>query len=118
MSNSPNDGSLPSEQTNALAGGGRGQAVSTGSLVLNLKLGTGGWPRGRIIEIFGHEGSGKTTLLLEAIAQAQHNGGNGAFLDADHGTDQPTSERLGIDFKKMIFHRTNTLEEAFEKIDT
>jgi recombination protein RecA len=92
-------------------------AVSTGSLALDLKLGTGGWPRGRIVEIYGAEGSGKTTLLLEAIAQVQQGGGLGAFIDADHATDQRRAARLGIDLERMPFVQTNILEEAFEKIE-
>jgi recombination protein RecA len=99
-------------------GNSRGQqAVSTGSLALDLKLGAGGWPRGRIVEVYGPEGCGKTTLLLEAIAHVQHNGGMGAFIDADHATDQATAARLGIDLEKMPFVRTNGLEEAFVKIE-
>jgi recombination protein RecA len=92
------------------------RAVPTGSLALDLKLGTGGWPRGCIVEIYGPEGSGKTTLLLEAIAQAQKHGGMGAFIDADHGLRQATATRLGIDLERMPFARTNVLEDAFEKI--
>jgi recombination protein RecA len=99
------------------AEGTPGAGVSTGSLALDLKLGTGGWPRGRIVEIYGPEGCGKTTLLLEAIAQAQRNGGLGAFIDADHATTQATAARLGIDLERMPFHRTNKLEEAFAKIE-
>lgn len=92
-------------------------AVSTGSLGLDLKLGTGGWPRGRIAEVLGPEGSGKTTLLLEAVAHAQQSGGFGAFLDCDHATDQPTAERLGVNVEAMPFLRTSSLEEAFEKVE-
>jgi recombination protein RecA len=94
-----------------------GQGISTGSLALDLALGTGGWPRGRIVEIYGREGSGKTTLLLHAIAQCQRKGGMGAFIDADNGTLAGRAAQLGIDLEKMPFHRTNHLEEAFEKIE-
>jgi recombination protein RecA len=94
-----------------------GQGLSTGSLALDLKLGTGGWPRGRIVELFGASGSGRTTLLLQAIARSQAAGGFGAFIDADHGTDPSSAERLGVDLESMPFHRTNGLEDAFEKIE-
>src|SRR5262245_4300544 len=91
--------------------------VSTGSLALDLKLGTGGWPRGHIVEVYGADGSGKTTLLLETIAHTQHSGGFGAFIDADHGVTARAAERLGVNLETMPFHRTNSLEEAFEKIE-
>jgi recombination protein RecA len=97
--------------------GGQGQGVSTGSLALDLKLGTGGWPRGRIVELFGAEGSGKTTLALQAIAHAQRNNGFGAFIDADHGTALAAAGRLGVDVDAMPLHQTNGLEDAFEKIE-
>ncbi len=97
--------------------GSRDKGVPTGSLGLDLKLGSGGWPRGRIVEIYGPEGAGKTTMLLEAIAQVQHNGGFAAFIDADHGMDQPSAERLKVNLETMPFHRTNCLEDAFEKIE-
>jgi recombination protein RecA len=93
-----------------------GAGISTGSLTLDLKLGTGGWPRGRIVEIFGPEGSGKTTLLLEAIAQAHRNDRFGAFIDADHGLDPAGAERLGVTLEPRHLIRTNVLEEAFEKV--
>src|SRR5690242_10575017 len=88
-----------------------GESISTGSLALDLALGTGGWPRGRIVEVYGAAGSGKTTLLLEAIAQVQKNGGMGAFLDADYGTNAKTAERLGINLEAMPFHQTNDLDD-------
>jgi recombination protein RecA len=94
-----------------------GEGISTGSLALDLALGTGGWPRACIVEVFGPPGGGKTTLLLEAIAHAQRNNGFGAFIDADHGTSHRAAQRLGIDVDKMPFERTNCLEEVFAKID-
>jgi recombination protein RecA len=94
-----------------------GEAVPTGSLGLDVQLGTGGWPRGHVVEIFAKEGAGKTTLLLTAIARAQRKGGCGAFLDADHGMRPATAARLGIDLDRMLFHRPSSLEDAFEKID-
>jgi recombination protein RecA len=95
--------SNPKHSDDRLDGNPWGQSVSTGSLTLDLRLGTGGWPRGRIVEIYGPEGSGKTTLLLEAIAHAQRNGGFGAFIDADHGLDRATAERLGVNTGVMPF---------------
>jgi RecA/RadA recombinase len=102
--NQPSDGQ-------AEAWGGWDTVVPTGSLALDLALGTGGWPRGRIVEVFGPEGCGKTTLLLEAIAHAQHNGGFGALIDADHGTSPAALQRVGIDVEALPLHRTNSLEE-------
>jgi recombination protein RecA len=94
-----------------------GEGIPTGSLALDLALGTGGWPRGRIVEVYGSSGSGKTTLLLSAIAQVQKAGGMGAFIDADHGVDRATAGRLGIDVETMPFLQTSSLEEAFESIE-
>src|SRR3954447_26826544 len=89
--------------------------IPTGSLALDLALGTGGWPRGRIVEVFGVPGSGKTTLLLHAIAQAQKNGGMGAFIDADHGLTAATASRLGVDLEKMPYYQGNGLEDVFAR---
>lgn len=89
--------------------------ISSGCLDLDRKLGRGGWPRGRIVEIYGPEGAGKTTLVLEAIAQAIRDGGTGALIDADHGVDALSARRFGIDFDQIAFHQTNVLEEAFAK---
>src|SRR5688500_3590560 len=94
-----------------------GPAVSTGSLALDLALGTGGWPRGCIVEIYGPEGAGKTTLLLEGVANAQRAGGLGAFIDADHGLTQASAQRFGIDLERMPYLRTNTAEDVFEKVE-
>jgi recombination protein RecA len=115
MSSPPDSRSLATDARNGRAASA--EALPTGSLALDLALGTGGWPRGRIVEIFGHEGTGKTTLLLEAIARVQQNGGVGAFIDADHGLDSATAERLGVNVKAMPLLRSNCLEEAFEKIE-
>jgi recombination protein RecA len=111
MSLHPKKRAVPADQPGPASG-----AAATGSLALDLALGTLGWPRGRIVEIFGTEGCGKTTLLLEAIAHAQQNNGLGALIDADHATDQATAERVGVNWEAMPFHRTSSLEEAFEKI--
>lgn len=86
------------------------RVIPTGSLALDRALGIGGWPRGRIVELFGPEGSGKTTLVLEAIAQAQRTG-TGALIDADHGTDRDAVRRLGVDPHGLVWHRGNVLDE-------
>jgi recombination protein RecA len=91
--------------------------LPTGSLGLNLALG-GGWPRGRISEVFGPSGGGKTSLLLTAIAEAQRAGGGmAALIDADHGVNRSSAARLGIDLDRMPYHRTNELEDAFERVE-
>src|SRR3546814_3005864 len=74
-------------------------AVSTGSLGLDIALGIGGLPRGRVVEIYGPESSGKTTLALHAIAEAQKNGGTAAFVDAEHALDPVYAKKLGVDRK-------------------
>lgn len=76
------------------------EAVSTGSLGLDIALGIGGLPRGRIIEIYGPESSGKTTLALHAIAEAQKGGGTAAFIDAEHALDPVYARKLGVDIDK------------------
>ncbi|HET7608941.1 MAG TPA: ATPase domain-containing protein, partial [Gammaproteobacteria bacterium] len=73
------------------------EVISTGSLGLDLALGVGGLPRGRVIEIYGPESSGKTTLALHAIAEAQKNGGTAAFVDAEHALDPVYAKKLGVD---------------------
>jgi recombination protein RecA len=121
MRNHPGHGSPSSdsddESSTREAGATSKDGITTGLLALDRALGTGGWPRGRIVEVFGSEGSGKTTLLLEAIAHAQQNGGFGAFLDADHGVEPATAERLGVQWEAMPYHRPASLEEAFERIE-
>src|SRR5438045_3284893 len=78
------------------------QAVSTGALSLDLALGVGGLPRGRIIEIFGPESSGKTTLIYHVIAEAQHRGGICAFIDAEHAMDPQYAKRIGVDIDEPL----------------
>jgi len=91
--------------------------VSSGSLTLDRLLGTGGWPRGRIVELFGATCAGKTTLVLETIAQAQHASGTAALIDADHATSPEAAERLGVDPELLVIHRSNILEDVFEQIE-
>jgi recombination protein RecA len=96
----------------------REHVIPTGSLTLDRALGTGGWPRGRIVELYGSESAGKTTLLLEAIAQAQRNNGVAALIDADHGSTPDSVARLGVDPHGLVLHRANQLEEVFTTIAT
>ena len=78
------------------------EAISTGSLGLDLALGVGGLPKGRVIEIYGPESSGKTTLTLHAIAESQKKGGIAAFIDAEHAFDRFYAEKLGVDIENLI----------------
>jgi recombination protein RecA len=92
-------------------------AISTGSLGLDIALGVGGYPRGRVIEIFGPESSGKTTLTLHAIAEAQKAGGVAAFIDAEHAFDRFYAEKLGIDLSNLIISQPDHGEQALEIAD-
>ena len=83
------------------------QAVSTGSLGLDMALGIGGLPRGRVVEIYGPESSGKTTLTLQVIAAAQRAGGTAAFIDAEHALDPIYAGKLGVDQLAYLFDRTD-----------
>jgi recombination protein RecA len=94
------------------------EAVSTGSLGLDIALGIGGLPRGRIVEIFGPESSGKTTLALHAIAEAQKIGGTAAFIDAEHALDPVYAKKLGVDIDELIVSQPDTGEQALEIADT
>src|SRR6187431_476131 len=89
-------------------------AVSTGSLSLDLALGIGGLPRGRIIEVFGPESSGKTTLVYHAIAEAQRRGGICAFIDAEHAMDPTYARRIGVDIDQLLVSQPDTGEQALE----
>ena len=89
-------------------------AISTGSLGLDLALGIGGIPRGRIIEIYGPESSGKTTLTLHCIAEAQKKGGMAAFIDAEHAFDRTYAEKLGIDTQNLLISQPDNGEQALE----
>ena len=93
------------------------EAISTGSLGLDLALGVGGYPRGRIVEIYGPESSGKTTLTLHAIAEAQKAGGIAAFIDAEHAFDRFYAEKLGVDLENLIISQPDNGEQALEITD-
>jgi len=93
------------------------QAVSTGSLGLDLALGIGGLPRGRIIEIYGPESSGKTTLTLSVIAQMQKAGGTAAFIDAEHALDPQYAQKLGVNIADLLISQPDTGEQALEIAD-
>ncbi|ULJ69088.1 recombinase RecA [Wielerella bovis] len=94
------------------------QVISTGSLGLDLALGVGGLPRGRIVEIFGPESSGKTTLCLETIAQCQKNGGVCAFIDAENAFDPIYARKLGVKVEELLVSQPDTGEQALEICDT
>ena len=90
------------------------EAIPTGALSLDIALGIGGIPRGRIIEIFGPESSGKTTLALHMIAEAQKMGGEAAFIDAEHALDPVYAKKLGVDIDNLIVSQPDTGEQALE----
>ena len=90
------------------------EAIPTGSLALDLALGVGGLPKGRIIEIYGPESSGKTTLALHALAQAQKAGGEVAFIDAEHALDVTYARALGVNIEDMLISQPDTGEQALE----
>ncbi|OJY60486.1 recombinase RecA [Thiobacillus sp. 0-1251] len=93
------------------------QAVSTGSLGLDIALGVGGLPRGRVIEIYGPESSGKTTLTLQVIAEMQKMGGTAAFIDAEHALDPVYAQKLGVDVDNLLVSQPDTGEQALEIAD-
>lgn len=94
------------------------EAISTGSISIDWALGIGGFPKGRIIEIFGPESSGKTTLALSTIAQCQKTGGTCAFVDAEHAFDPVYAEKLGINLEDLIISQPDTGEQSLEITDT
>jgi recombination protein RecA len=94
------------------------ETVSTGSLGLDIALGVGGLPKGRVVEIFGPESSGKTTLALHAIAESQKNGGVAAFVDAEHALDPAYAKKLGVNIDELIVSQPDTGEQALEIVDT
>jgi recombination protein RecA len=94
------------------------EAISTGSLGLDIALGIGGMPRGRIVEIYGPESSGKTTLALHAVAEAQRTGGTCAFIDAEHALDPVYAEKLGVDVSELLISQPDAGEQALEIADT
>jgi len=93
------------------------EVISTGSLTLDIALGIGGLPRGRVVEIYGPESSGKTTLTLQVIAQAQKLGGTAAFIDAEHALDPQYAEKLGVNVDEMLVSQPDTGEQALEITD-
>ncbi len=93
------------------------EVVSTGSLGLDLALGVGGLPRGRVVEIYGPESSGKPTLTLEVIAEMQRNGGTAAFIDAEHALDPQYAEKIGVDVDELLVSQPDTGEQALEITD-
>lgn len=92
-------------------------SISTGSIGVDLALGIGGYPRGRVIEIFGPESSGKTTLAIHAIAEAQKSGGIAAFIDAEHAFDRFYAEKLGVDIENLLISQPDNGEQALEITD-
>jgi len=94
------------------------EVISTGSLGLDLALGIGGLPKGRIVEIYGPESSGKTTLALHAIAEAQKKGGTCAFIDAEHALDPGYARKLGVDVENLLISQPDGGEQALEIVDT
>src|SRR5690349_1024153 len=94
------------------------EVIPTGSLALDVALGVGGLPRGRVIEIFGPESSGKTTLTLHAIAEAQRAGGVCAFIDAEHALDVSYARRLGVSLEDLLVSQPDCGEQALEIADT
>ena len=92
-------------------------ALPTGSLGLDLALGIGGVPRGRVVEVFGPEGSGKTTVCLHVIAEAQRHGGIAAFIDAEHALDPTYAQRLGVNIDELLVSQPDSGEQALEIAD-
>ena len=93
------------------------EAVSTGSLGLDIALGIGGLPRGRVIEIYGPESSGKTTLTLQVVSEIQKLGGTAAFVDAEHALDPSYAEKLGVNVNDLLVSQPDTGEQALEITD-
>jgi recombination protein RecA len=90
------------------------ETISSGALALDIALGVGGYPRGRIIEVYGPESSGKTTVALHAIAEIQRNGGQAAFIDAEHALDPIYAQKLGVDISDLLLSQPDTGEQALE----
>jgi recombination protein RecA len=93
------------------------EAISTGSLSLDVALGVGGLPKGRVVEIYGPESSGKTTLTLQVVAEAQKTGGTAAFIDAEHALDPQYAEKLGVNVDELLVSQPDTGEQALEITD-
>lgn len=94
------------------------EVIPTGSLALDIALGVGGVPRGRIVEIFGHESSGKTTLALHIVAEAQKMGGAAAFVDVEHAIDPVYAKRIGVNMEQLLISQPDTGEQALEIVET
>ncbi|MBL4616744.1 MAG: recombinase RecA [Robiginitomaculum sp.] len=94
------------------------ETISTGSLGLDIALGVGGLPKGRVVEIYGPESSGKTTLTLHTIAECQKNGGIAAFIDTEHALDPAYAAKLGVDINELLISQPDTGEQALEIVDT
>src|SRR5947209_14298984 len=94
------------------------ESVSTGSLGLDMALGIGGLPKGRIVEIYGHDSSGKTTLALHVVAEVQKAGGTAAFIDAEHALDPSYAHKLGVNLDELLVSQPDTGEQALEITDT
>ncbi|MEH7262873.1 DNA recombination/repair protein RecA, partial [Priestia megaterium] len=90
------------------------EASSSGSLALDIALGINGYPKGRIMEVYGPESSGKTTVSLHAIAEVQKNGGRAAFIDAEHALDPVYARKLGVDIDELLLSQPDTGEQALE----
>src|SRR3990172_2159119 len=93
------------------------EVISTGSLGLDIALGIGGLPRGRVVEIYGPESSGKTTLTLQVIAEAQKKGGTAAFVDAEHALDPAYAQKIGVNIDDLLVSQPDTGEQALEITD-
>lgn len=91
--------------------------ISSGSLLLDVALGVGGYPRGRVVEIYGPESSGKTTVALHAVAEAQKNGGRAAFIDAEHAIDPAYAKKLGVNVDELILSQPDSGEQALEIVE-
>lgn len=93
------------------------EALTTGSIGLDIALGVGGYPRGRIVEIFGNEASGKSTMCLHAVAEAQRNGGTAAYIDAEHALDIAYASNLGVDVDELVLSQPENGEQALEIVE-
>jgi recombination protein RecA len=94
------------------------EVIPTGSIALDIALGVGGWPRGRIIEIFGPEASGKTTLALHALCETQKKGGIGAFVDVEHALDPDYAKRIGVNVEELLISQPESGEQALQIVET
>ena len=92
--------------------------IPTGSISLDVALGVGGMPRGRVVEIYGPEGSGKTTLALHILAEAQKRGGVGAFVDAEHALDPDYAQRIGVNVDDLLISQPDSGEQALQIVET